>query len=156
MRGSDDVLSRNAPAARSTPAACASSNGNGSGSVTAYRLGELERRIGTIEDKVDDLSAACARIDTKIDGSAETTDTRIHALAERSDARIDGLAERFDAKIDGLAERFDAKIDGLAERIDARIDGLATKSHVAWIFGGTLVLAVVSFAVHAMIRYLGG
>ena len=40
-------------------------NGDGGG-VTGFRLGELERRMGVIEGKVDDLTNTCTRIETKL------------------------------------------------------------------------------------------
>ena len=40
--------------------------GDGNGGLTRYRLDELERRMGVLENKVDDLTKAGARIETKL------------------------------------------------------------------------------------------
>ena len=38
----------------------------GNGNLVRYRLEELERRMGTLEDKVDRLTVTCTRIDEKL------------------------------------------------------------------------------------------
>jgi len=44
-----------------------SSGGNGNGVLTSHRLTELERRMGIVESKVDNLVNTCTRIETKLD-----------------------------------------------------------------------------------------
>lgn len=44
-----------------------SGTGGGNGGLTRHRLSELERRMGTLEGKVDDLAVTCAEIKTKLD-----------------------------------------------------------------------------------------
>lgn len=44
-----------------------SGGGNGSGELTRHRLSELERRMGVVEGKVDELVKTCTRIETKLD-----------------------------------------------------------------------------------------
>ena len=47
-------------------------NGNdGNGNLIRHRLGELERRMGVLEGKVDLLTTLCNEINTKINGFAE-------------------------------------------------------------------------------------
>ena len=41
--------------------------GNGNGGLTRHRLSELERRMGVVEGKVDELVTTCTRIETKLD-----------------------------------------------------------------------------------------
>ena len=42
-------------------------NGNGgNGTLVRYRLGELERRMGVLEDKVDRLIVTCTEINGKL------------------------------------------------------------------------------------------
>ena len=45
------------------------SNGNG---VHGFRLNELERRVGTLEGKVDRINDLCVKIETKLDTLATT------------------------------------------------------------------------------------
>ncbi|MDE0717712.1 MAG: hypothetical protein OXH64_07230 [Rhodospirillaceae bacterium] len=46
------------------------SNNGGNGGTTLYRLSELERRVGVLEDKVDNLTNICIEINTKLSGMA--------------------------------------------------------------------------------------
>ena len=41
-------------------------DGNGNGGLTRHRLDELERRMGVLEGKVDDLRNTCTRIETNL------------------------------------------------------------------------------------------
>ncbi len=44
-----------------------SSNGeNGNGSVTAYRIGEIERRLNNVDLKLGELSTTCTRIEAQL------------------------------------------------------------------------------------------
>ena len=67
-------MSRNPPNGGDAPsrpgASHRSSDSNGNGSVTGYRLQELERRVGALEGKVDDISKLCIEIKTKLEGIA--------------------------------------------------------------------------------------
>lgn len=50
-------------------------NGNGgNGNVVRYRLEELERRMGILEDKVDRLTVTCTRIDERLGALADKLD----------------------------------------------------------------------------------
>lgn len=51
--------------AEDPPGGAGTSGGNGG--LTRHRLNELERRMGTLEGKVDDLVVTCAEIKTKLD-----------------------------------------------------------------------------------------
>ena len=42
----------------------------GNGSIVIHRLSELERRMGILETKVDNLSTTCTRIETKLNDIA--------------------------------------------------------------------------------------
>lgn len=53
--------------AEDPPGGAGTSGGNGNGGLTRHRLNELERRMGTLEGKVDDLVVTCAEIKTKLD-----------------------------------------------------------------------------------------
>ncbi len=44
-------------------------NGNG-GSLVNFRLGELERRMGVMEDNLKTLTTLCTQINTRLDGMA--------------------------------------------------------------------------------------
>lgn len=43
-----------------------SGNGGGNGNLTRHRLKDLERRMETLEGKVDDLIGLCTRLDEKL------------------------------------------------------------------------------------------
>ena len=43
-----------------------SGDGGGNGDLTKHRLSELERRMTTLEDKVDGLVQTCTRIETAL------------------------------------------------------------------------------------------
>ena len=53
--------------AEDPPGGAGTSGGNGNGGLTRHRLTELERRMGTLEGKVDDLGNTCTKIETKLD-----------------------------------------------------------------------------------------
>ena len=45
-------------------------NGNGgNGNLTEYRLGQLEKKVETLESKVDGMAHQLTRIETKISGA---------------------------------------------------------------------------------------
>ena len=52
------------------PGASHRSSGSNGNSITGYRLQELERRVGTLEGKVDDISKSCIEIKAKLEGIA--------------------------------------------------------------------------------------
>ena len=53
------------------PTAGRSNGGNGGGSgVVNHRLSDLERRIGILENKLDEVKKMCIRIETKMDSLA--------------------------------------------------------------------------------------
>ena len=41
-------------------------DGDGNGGLVRHRLYDLERRMGVLESKVDDLAITCTRIETKL------------------------------------------------------------------------------------------
>lgn len=41
--------------------------GGGNGNLVAYRLTEVERRVSTLEGKVDDIKIICTRIETRME-----------------------------------------------------------------------------------------
>ena len=47
-----------------------STGNNSNGGLTNHRLSELERRMGVIEGKVDDLVKTCERIEEKLNQTA--------------------------------------------------------------------------------------
>ena len=53
------------------PTTGGSNGGNGSGAgVVNHRLSDLERRVGILENKLDEVKEACVRIETKMDSLA--------------------------------------------------------------------------------------
>ena len=53
------------------PGEAGSGGGNGNGGLTRYRIGELERRMGVLEDRVHEIGNTCTRIETKLDEVAQ-------------------------------------------------------------------------------------
>ena len=45
-------------------------NGNGNGRLTEYRLQELERRMGALEDDIGEVTQSCTRIETRLESVA--------------------------------------------------------------------------------------
>ncbi len=60
----NNVVPLSAPGSTST---------NGNGDLTRHRLGELERRMTALDDKVDDISKTCVRIETALKNVADKT-----------------------------------------------------------------------------------
>ena len=63
--GSDNVTHIRPP----TPGGSNEGNGGGGG-VVNHRLTDLERRVGILENKLDEVKEMCIRIETKMDSLA--------------------------------------------------------------------------------------
>lgn len=54
--------------------------GGGDGGNIAYRLGEVERRVATLERKVDDVRDTCTKISTKMEESPSKAHVLWHTV----------------------------------------------------------------------------
>ena len=75
-----DRANGSTPAA--TPPGATSEPSNGP--LTRHRLDDLERRMGTVEEKVDDLRNTSTRIETKIDGMKDLIESKLDGMADKS------------------------------------------------------------------------
>ena len=63
----ESAVSEPAPIRPAPPAGAPGPGNGGNGEVTRHRLDDLERRMGTVEEKVDEIRTTVTRIDTKLD-----------------------------------------------------------------------------------------
>ena len=108
----------------------------------AMRASQEETRRIVAEQsaaQAQELHAAIARVDDRINGRIDGVEERIARVDDRINGRIDGVEGRFD--------RVDDRIDRLNERMDEQFASISAKIHWALGVGVTVGIGVAGILV---------